>query len=101
MIRRTATTRSAWGWRGWHATQAEYLFLELAARALRPGGRAVFIAPDHFVERIPPDLNDYLEDVGLAYTGRSGEPLPGDFLQTGVRVHSFHWNKGEDNHERC
>jgi hypothetical protein len=79
--------------RGWHATQTEYLFLELAARALRPGGRAVFIAPDHFVERIPPDLDGYLEDIGLAYTGRSGEPLPGDFLQTGARVHSFHWNK--------
>ena len=37
---------------GWHATQTEYLFLELAARALKPGGRAIFIAPDHFVERM-------------------------------------------------
>jgi len=79
--------------RGWHATQTEYLLLELAARALKPGGQALFIAPHSFADAVPEMLEGYLEDAGLAYTGRSGEPLPGDFLQTGVRVHAFYWHR--------
>jgi SAM-dependent methyltransferase len=87
---------------GWHAgpTQTEYLFLELAARALKPGGRAVFIAPAPFAEAMPVELKAYLEEAGFGLTGRSEEPLPGDFTepkapngQTGVRVHAFYWYK--------
>jgi hypothetical protein len=80
---------------GWHASPTEYLFLELAARALKPGGQAVFIAPAHFVARIPEELEVYLERAGLVLAGRSQTPLPGDFLTTGMRVHSFYWNKEE------
>jgi hypothetical protein len=68
---------------GWHTgpTQTEYLFLELAARALKPGGRAVFIAPAHFAEAMPAELKAYLEGAGFGLTGRSEEPLPGDFTE--------------------
>jgi hypothetical protein len=78
---------------GWHAKKTEYLFLELAARALKPGGSAVFIAPHNFADAIPPGLKAYLSDAGFVYRRRTEHPLPGDFLQTGVAVYAFTFAK--------
>jgi hypothetical protein len=45
--------------------------------------------------RIPEELEGYPERAGLVLTCRSEKPLPGDFLTTGMRVHSSYWNKKE------
>ncbi|MCL4296209.1 MAG: methyltransferase [Anaerolineae bacterium] len=75
----------------WHATKTDHLFLELAARSLREGGRAIFFALHNFME-LPPSLEAYLDEIGVAYTGRNG-PLPGDFLQTGVKIYAYYFER--------
>lgn len=75
---------------GWHAAKSEYLFLELAARALKPDGRAVFIAPHNFVTEIPDALASYCDERGFTCHNHTG-PLPGDFLQTPAQVHAFYF----------
>ena len=63
-----------------------HLFLELAIRALKPGGRLVSIAPDNFISGLPKKGREWFEDHAEE---EFNFDLPGEFRFTGIRVNLF------------
>ena len=80
---------------------AYHLFLELAIRALKPGGETLFIAPWSFYESISRKQRQWLDEHaelmhdgggksgGRAWADPLKDPLPGHFELTGIQVHPF------------
>ncbi len=86
------------------ATRSEHLFLELALRALKPGGHAAFIAPSTFLTSGVKKFRQWLQENAMVinnpdpansvYTAdgqkfTEGLPLPGEFALTKVSVRLF------------
>ncbi len=70
------------------ATRSEHLFLELALRALKPGGYAAFIAPSTFLESGTKRFRQWFQENGTVVNG-DGFPLDGDFALTKINVRLF------------
>lgn len=73
---------------GFAAAKSEYRFLELALRALRPGGSALFICSSNFQEKLPKPLAKLIEDSNACLQWILD--LRGDFALTSVRVSLFY-----------
>jgi len=69
------------------ATKSEHLFLELAVRALKPGGQAAVIAPHNLFDKLPRAAQSWFEKR-LSLEAQFG-PLPGEFELTKIKVHGF------------
>lgn len=68
-------------------TRSEYVFLDVAVRALKAGGQIVYLAPETFMERRPTRLQAWMKDrVELA--DRFG-PLPGPPASINLYAHYF------------
>ena len=63
-----------------------HLFLELAIRALKPGGRLVSIAPENFLSGLPKSGRKWFDEHAEEETNF---PLQGEFRFTGIRVNLF------------
>jgi DNA polymerase III sliding clamp (beta) subunit (PCNA family) len=70
------------------ATRSEYMFLELALRALKPGGYAAFIAPQTFLTTGTKKFRLWLQQNG-AVIRDEGIPLSGEFALTKINVCLF------------
>ena len=71
------------------ATNSEHRFLELAVRALKPGGQAMIIAPYNYFDRLPKGkgVKDWFAE-NAKVTAEFGK-LPGEFQFTGIQA--FGW----------
>ncbi len=78
-------------------TRSEHVFLELIARALRPGGQAVVLAPYNYLDRLPKALRVWLDEQ--LETTHSWGPLPGRFALTSVRLHAYYFTRLGDPYE--
>ncbi|HKZ71284.1 MAG TPA: N-6 DNA methylase [Anaerolineales bacterium] len=79
------------------ATRSEHQFLELAIRALKPDGAAVFIAPYNLADKMPKAMKAWFSERA-ELTANEG-PLPGKFQQTNIRVNAFVFTRtGESEH---
>jgi SAM-dependent methyltransferase len=72
------------------AKRSEHRFLELAIRALKPGGMAVFIAPVNFVEKMPKAMKAWAEQNFIIGPSR---PVEGQFDLTKVNTAIFAFQK--------
>ncbi len=70
------------------ATRSEHMFLELALRALKPGGHAAFIAPQTFLTTGTKKFRQWLQEYG-AVIHDEGIPLSGEFALTKINVRLF------------
>lgn len=69
------------------ATKSEHMMLEVALRALKPGGRVYAIAPYNFIDKIPKACRTWMDSRMANITGY-GE-LTGKFELTNIRVHGW------------
>lgn len=72
---------------------SEHLFVELALRALKPGGKALVIAPYNLIDRMPKAGKTWF-DQNVAWWQKS-DVLPGEFAFTKIRVHAFVLERGK------
>jgi type I restriction-modification system DNA methylase subunit len=70
-----------------------HLFLELAIKALKPGGRLVAIAPYNYLEKLPKKGRAWFDDRAVE---EFNFELPGEFRFTGMRVNLFCIAKNEE-----
>lgn len=68
------------------AKRSEHRFLELALRALKPGGIAVFIAPVNFIEKMPKAMQEWAKEN--LHIGPS-RPVEGQFDLTNISTTIF------------
>jgi ribA/ribD-fused uncharacterized protein len=78
-------------------TRSEHIFLELIARALRPGGKAVVLAPYNYLDRLPKALRAWLDD--RLFAEYSLGPLPGRFALTSIQLHAYYFTRLGDPYE--
>ena len=69
------------------SSKSEYMFLELALRALKANGLACVIAPYNYYDKLPKKLRAWVDDRVMDFADL-GE-LPGEFRFTGIRVHGW------------
>lgn len=72
------------------AKRSEHRFLELAIRALKPGGMAIFVAPVNFVEKMPKAMQEWAKEnvsIGLS------RPVEGQFDLTKINTSIFSFLK--------
>ena len=71
------------------ATSSEYRFLELALRALKPGGQLMVIAPYNYIDKLPKGkgVKDWFE--GFAGVEAEFGKLPGEFRFTKIQAFGF------------
>lgn len=86
---------SGWEMSEGKTTKSQYCFLELAIRALNPGGQALIIAPWSFWDKRPKRIAEWIERQNVTLDYRS-EELPGEFAQTKIRVHAYIVTKPEE-----
>ena len=74
--------------------RSEHIFMELATRALKPGGQAAVIGPYNLLERMPKAMREWF-DSRMVLDDSFG-PLPGEFGLTGIKVHAFYFTRLEE-----
>ena len=67
--------------------KSEHIFLGLAIRALKPGGKALVIAPYNLVDKLPQAGMKWF-DQHVAWWKKS-DVLPGEFAFTQIKVHAY------------
>lgn len=86
---KTAGMGTAKDWSGNTISNSEHLFLALAGARLKPGGKALFIAPENFLDRIPRKGVEFISQYINLDTAKRSFVLDGEFQFTSIRVHAF------------
>lgn len=68
-------------------TKSEHLFLELAVRAVKPGGVVYALAPFSYLDKMPKKLRSWFDRYTVGYA-EMGE-MPGTFTGTSITVHGW------------
>ncbi len=71
--------------------RSEHVFLEVSIRALKPGGQAVVLGPENFLDKRPARLHIWLEDQ-MEPVDRFG-PLPGGRANS-IQLYAHTFRKG-------
>jgi ParB/RepB/Spo0J family partition protein len=71
------------------ATSSEYRFLELALRALKPGGQLMVIAPYNYIDRLPKGKGVKAWFENFATVEAEFGKLPGEFRFTKIQAFGF------------
>jgi ParB-like chromosome segregation protein Spo0J/SAM-dependent methyltransferase len=71
------------------ATNSEHRFLELALRALKPGGQLMVIAPYNYIDKLPKGKGVKAWFEGFATVEAEFGKLPGEFRFTKIQAFGF------------
>jgi hypothetical protein len=70
------------------SSKPEHLFLELAVRALRPGGWLFTLGSHNYLDRMPKALKAWFNERAEVFHTRG--PLPGAFKYTKQEMHAYY-----------